>query len=282
MLMNNLGVNLPLRFQLFNLSQAAALLASQPNAQNLINQLISSGGINQANSTALQSLLAQVQQQQLNPLLTTPFATFGNGLTLTAVTLPTAAANFQLSNSTVKDLEHMTLRALQGKAATMRVGSRYPILNASFAPIFNTSAIAQNIQNNTFQAAFPSVSYEDLGLSMKATPAVHGESDVTLDVETELRALTGAAYNGVPVISSRSYKSSITVKNGESAVVAGYINRTEEYSLTGTPGLGDIPDAGLLFSDQNKTLEDDEFLLVITPHILDAPPGETQEVWLQR
>jgi len=169
---------------------------------------------------------------------------------------------------------------MSGKAAAHLQGSRYPILNATFAPIFNTPAIAQNIQNNTFQAAFPSVSYEDIGLIVKATPSVHGESNVTLELETEVKALTGQVINGVPVISNRSYKSTITVKDGEPAVVAGYLNRTEQVTLGGIPGLGVIPDLGLLVANQNKTLEDDEFMLVVTPHILQAPPGESRAVWL--
>ncbi len=280
MVLRNLGIQQPLQYNMFNLSQAASLLAKQPNAQDLINQLISSGGINQANNTALTTLLAQLQAQQLNPLLTTPFATFGGGITLFGVTVPTSTAHFQFNSSNVKTLEHLTLRAMQGKAAIMRVGTRFPILNASFAPIFNTPGIAQNIQNNTFQAAFPSFSYEDLGLTVKATPSIHGDSDVTLELETELRALTGQAFNGVPVISNRTYKSTITVKDGETAVVVGDINRSEQISLRGLPGLGAIPGAGLLEASQNKTTEDDEFLLVITPHILEAPAGESQAVWL--
>ncbi|HYN16402.1 MAG TPA: type II and III secretion system protein [Terriglobales bacterium] len=280
MVLRNLGLQLPLEYNIINLSQAAALLASQPNIQQLINQLIAFGGINQANSTALQALLAQLQQQQLNPLLTTPFATFGGGITLTGVTIPKGTANFQFNSSNVKTLQHMTLRAMQGKAASLMIGTRYPILNATFAPIFNSPAIAQSIQTNTFQAAFPSFSYEDLGLKVKATPSVHGEADVTLDLETDIRALTGQAFNGVPVISTRSYKSTITVKDGETAVVVGYINRSEQNSLGGLPGLGAIPGFGELVANQNKTAEDDEFLLVITPHILQLPPAESQAVWL--
>ena len=279
MVLSNLGIQPPASFSAFSLAGVAALLSS-PNVQQLINQLISSGGINQGNTSALQGLLSQLQQQQLNPLLSTPFATFGNGISLMAVTLPSAAANFQFNSSTVKSLQHLTLRALQGKAATMKLGERYPIVNATFAPIYNTPAIASNIQGGTYQAPFPSISYEDLGLVMKATPVVHGSSNVTLELETEIRALTGAAVNGVPVISNRSYKSTITVKDGEAAVVAGYLNHTEQVTLGGIPGLGAIPDLGLLAADQNKTREDDEFMLVVTPHILQAPAGESQAVWL--
>ena len=87
MVLRNLGIQPPSSFSAFSLAGVAALLAS-PNVQQLINQLISSGGINQANSSALQGLLSQLQQQQLNPLLSTPFATFGGGITLMAVTFP--------------------------------------------------------------------------------------------------------------------------------------------------------------------------------------------------
>ena len=278
--LRNLGMQLPLQYNIINLSQIAALLAAQPNIQQLINQLIASGGINQANSTALQALLAQLQSSSVNTLLTTPFATFGGGITLTGVTIPPGTFNFSFNNSNIRSLEHMTLRAMQGKPASLMIGTRYPILNATFAPIFNTPAIAQSIQTNSFIAPFPSVSYEDLGLTVKATPSVHGESDVTLDLETQLRALTGQVLNGVPVISQRSYKSAITVKNGETAVVVGYINRTEQLSLAGLPGLGAIPDVGLATADQNKNAEDDEFLLVITPHILELPAAESQALWL--
>jgi len=278
--LRNLGMQLPLQYNIINLSQIASLLAAAPNIQQLINQLIASGGINQANSTALTALLSQLQSSQVNTLLTTPFATFGGGITLTGVTIPPAVANFSFNSSNIRSLEHMTLRAMQGKPASLMIGTRYPILNASFAPIFNTPAIAQSIQNNSFVAPIPSVSYEDLGLTVKATPTVHGESDVTLDLETQLRALTGEVLNGVPVISQRSYKSTITVKNGETAVVVGYINRTEQLSLAGLPGLGAIPDVGLATADQNKNAEDDEFLLVITPHILELPAAESQALWV--
>ena len=55
------------------------------------------------------------------------------------------------------------------------MGSRYPILNASFAPVFNTPAISQVLQNGSFQAPFPSFTYEDLGLTFKVKPVVYHE-----------------------------------------------------------------------------------------------------------
>ena len=250
------------------------------NIQDLINQLISGGGINQANTTALSGLLAQLQSQQ-NSIFSQPLATFGGGLTFFGLSLDQLSATLSVNENSIKTLEHATLRASEGKDATFHVGSRFPILNASFAPIFNTPAIAQNIQNNTFQAAFPSFNYEDLGLNIKAKPNIHGNSDVSLQLELEIRALGGARLNGVPVISNRQYKGSITLKNGEPAVVAGTISRTEQRSLSGIPGLGQVPGLNKVMATNTREEDDDELLIVITPHVIsrgEANPGS--EIWM--
>ena len=83
-----------------------------------------------------------------------------------------------MNESSVQELDHVQLRASQEKDATFKLGERYPILNASFAPIYNSSAIAQVVGNQSYAAPFPSVSYEDIGLTLKAKPLVHNNSDI--------------------------------------------------------------------------------------------------------
>jgi general secretion pathway protein D len=160
-LTRNLGVHIPDTFNLFNIPAAALLAASGQNIQQLINQLISGGGINQANSTAISGLLAQLQGQGQSGIFSQPLATFGGGLTFMGLSLDTLAAQLSLNESWVRNLDHATLRAAQGNDTTFRLGQRFPVINASFAPIFNTSAISQVLQNGSFQAPIPSVSYED-------------------------------------------------------------------------------------------------------------------------
>src|SRR5215469_14833376 len=63
-LMRNIGVHIPNNFNLFNIPAGALAALGGQNIQQLINQLISSGGINQANNQALSALLAQLQGQQ--------------------------------------------------------------------------------------------------------------------------------------------------------------------------------------------------------------------------
>jgi len=276
----NIGLHIPSNFTLFNIPIGALAALGGQNIQDLINQLISSGGINQAGNQSILALLAQLQGQQ-NSLFSQPIATFGGGLTLMGVTLDQLRATLSLNESSFRALEHVTLRASQGKDATFKLGSRYPILNASFAPIFNTRAISQAIQNASFTPAFPSFNYEDLGLVLKAKPVVHGTSDVSLEMEIQFRTLSGTSLNGVPVISNREYKAGIALKEGEPAVVAGMITSQDQRALSGLPWFSNVAGLKTLTAESSKQEQTGELLIVVTPHIVrSAEVTESPEIWL--
>jgi general secretion pathway protein D len=180
----------------------------------------------------------------------------------------------------VRSLQHLTMRAGEGGDATFHLGTRYPILNASFAPIFNSPAISKVIGNNSFQPPFPSVSYEDLGLNVKVKPAIHGNGEVSLQLELTVRALTGQSSNGVPVISNQEYKGSINVQDGEPAAVAGQVSMTEQRSLSSVPWFGLFPGLNSLASDHTRQDEQDELMIVVTPHVLANRERESTEISL--
>jgi type II secretory pathway component GspD/PulD (secretin) len=279
-LTRNMGVHIPYTFSLFNIPSGALAALGGQNIQDLINQLIASGGINQANNTAISALLAQLQNQQ-NSIFSQPLATFGGGKTLTGVSLDHLSAQLSLNQGQVRTLDHATLRASHGNDATFRIGSRFPILNATFSPIYNSASISQVIQNNSFQAAFPSFNYEDLGLTIKAKPVIHA-SEVRLELEINLRALAGQSINGVPVIGNREYKGSIALLDGEPAIVAGQVTHSETMSLSGIPGLGTVPGLNKVVTTNSKQTEDDELLVVITPHVVSRGTGQATEVYLSK
>ena len=171
-LVHKFGLQIPNQFNLFNIPIGALglTLAGGQSIQDAINQLIASGGINQGNSSALAGLLGQLLGGNAASILSQPLATFGGGITLFGVSLGTLTAEFSMNEGMLRSLEHVTLRAAQGKDATVNLGSRIPIINASFAPIFNTSAISQAIGNGSYIAPIPSFTYEDIGLNLKVKP----------------------------------------------------------------------------------------------------------------
>jgi general secretion pathway protein D len=277
-----------------------ASLTTNSGTQDLVNQLISSGTINQSTAQSIPALLAQLQAQQ-NPILSQGgFASFGGGNTQFAAVFPSIPINFTYNDSRVTSLEQLQLRASQNNPATMKIGSRVPILNASYAPIFNSSAIAQVIGNQSFQAPFPSFTYEDIGIDLKATPKIHLPQEivfdplsreaatkspelasVTLDLDLQIRSLTGQSFNGVPVISNRQYTGSVRLNEGEPAIVVGFLTSNDQRSISGPIGLGQLPLLRHVLSDENKQQSSTELLILITPHVVRGrTPGLASEQWL--
>jgi Flp pilus assembly secretin CpaC len=278
-----IGMHIPDTFNLYNIPVSAVLAAvaalGGQSLSSLANQLVSSGGVNAAGSSALSGLLAQLQSQT-SGVFSQPLATFGGGLTLSGISLDHLTTVLSLNESWARSLSHVTLRASQGNEANYHVGERYPILNGSYAPAFNSSAISAVLGNQSYVAPFPSVSYEDLGLSLKAKPVIHGDGDVSLALELQVRALTGASSNGVPVISNEEYKGSIRLRDGEPAVLAGEITTNDEQSMSGIPGIAAIPGLNQGLSDNTRMKEDDELLIVITPHVVSNRSRVTDEIWV--
>ena len=126
-----IGMHIPNTFNLYNIPVAALAALGGQSIQSLVNQLISSGGINQAGSSSLSGLLAQLQSQQ-NSIFSQPLATFGGGLTFSGLSLDHLSAALSLNESWARSLSRVTLRSSQGNEATFHLGERYPILNASY------------------------------------------------------------------------------------------------------------------------------------------------------
>jgi len=278
--MRQLGLHVPNTFNLFNIPASALTALAGQNIQSLINQLIASGGINQAGNQTISALLAQLQSQA-NSIFSQPVATFGGGLTFFGLSLDQLSPVLSMNESSVRQLNHVQLRASQDKEATFKLGERYPILNASFSPISNSSAIAQVVGNQSYTAPFPSVNYEDIGLTLKAKPLVHNNADVALELDMEFRTLGTTVTNGIPDILNREYKGGILLKNGEQAAVAGMITKSDEKSLNGLPLFSGIPGFNVLTGESSKQEEDDELLILITPHVLlDPERPESPEIWI--
>ena len=284
-LLRQLGLTVPVQFQLLQIPQNVIQSLSNRNIQQEIQQILSSGTLTPAQQQAIQALEAQLQNLQasgLTSLLNQPFITFGHGKTLFAATYPGQfAANFNFSTSYVTELEHATLRAAQGNTATLLIGTRFPVLTSTFALPGQTQTQNVGLSN------FPTFNYEDLGITVKAKPQVHlyppqdqnwrdlrgpdVAPEVTLELELAIKALAGSSFNGVPVISNRQYKGTVRLRDGEPGLVVGAITRDQERSLSGIPGLGQVPALGRLVSNGNVNNSEDELMVIITPHIVRLP-----------
>ena len=109
---------------------------------------------------------------------------------------------------------------------------------------------------------------------MKVTPRVNGMDEVTLDLDTEFKVVSGQSLNGIPIISGRKLATKVRLHEGESAVVAGLLTSSEARSVSGIVGLSEVPVLGELFRQTNKSQKTSEVLVVIRPTLLNLPQDQ--------
>jgi len=193
---------------------------------------------------------------------------FGGGAALIGIGIANLNLVASLTHADSKLLLHASARSVDGQPATIKVGEKYPIMTAGYFGPSNFSGPGAYMPP-------PSFTFEDLGLSLKATPHVHGTEDVTLDVEAEFKVLGGTSNNGIPIISNRSLKSTLSLKMGEWAVVAGLIDDEEARSIAGIAGLAGIPVIGPLTSNTTHNTSTDRVLIMLRPTLLTRPPDNS-------
>jgi Flp pilus assembly secretin CpaC len=142
-----------------------------------------------------------------------------------------------------------------------------------------TSVIASPV---TTQTPYPGSDYVDIGLKVKATPHVHQNDEVTLQLEYSVTALSGSSFNGIPVISNEAMTQTIRLKEDETSIVGGLVDNQMTRTLTGLPGLAKIPYGGYLFGAESKSSTNNELLILITPRKLRAPVHELHTIYAGR
>jgi general secretion pathway protein D len=253
-----MGMNLPTSFTVFSIASEIRR-ALGPDAQNVIDQLSRTGTVDP--STISSASLANLAG---SPLLA-PFIFFGKGNGLTGITVTPINAKLAMNHSIATNLEHMTLRAVDGEAATFRVGTRFPIVNSTFSNVAFSSRGQVSIGNT------PEFTYVDLGVTLKTTPHYHANGDVTLVIDLKIDGLGTLQVNNIPDITSRAYSGTITVHDGEPSVVGGLISEQELKSVSGLPVLSTLPGLKSVLGVNSNERIHNELLLVITPHVVRKP-----------
>ena len=192
---------------------------------------------------------------------------FGGGASLLGLGIANAAAFATLSKTSAETLLRAEIVALDGQAASLHVGDRYPVISGNFSGV--TGSVTQNLGLSS------AIRFEDLGLVLKITPAVHDDLEVTLDVDAEFKTLGSHSANGIPEIASRQYQGKVRLKDGEWGVIAGLVSTNDSETPTGIAGLSSLPGIGRLFTHQVHEKDRSQTLIVLKPRLVALPPWET-------
>jgi len=236
--MRNLGISPP----------TSATVALQSNI-NTTTATGSSGGT--ANVTT--GTPNQINLNRLGNLNATDFT----------VTIPPATATALFSDSSVKLIQNPQIRAVDGQKASLKIGDRVPVATGSFQPGIGGVGI-NPLVNTQFQ-------YLDVGVNIDITPRVHAGREVTLKVMLDISSVTSRVNIGgidQPVIGQRKIEHEIRLKEGEVNLLGGILEDQDTKSLTGIPGLAQIPILKYLFSQTNTEHRENEIVFVLIPHVV--------------
>lgn len=197
----------------------------------------------------------------------------GGGKTSLGVGIGDAALAARMETGKGQSLRTMQVRTSHGKAATFKVGERFPIATGQFLsgagrPSGNPAGYIQPP---------PVITFEDLGLELTVTPSIHGGGEVTLELETILRSLGGAAVNGVPVINNQEFKSQVRLRRGQLAVVTGAAVSEGRRSTAGPAGVARLPLLRRLVGRNDWNWRRQDLLVLVRPYLMRPPAVDTAE-----
>ncbi|HWJ12605.1 MAG TPA: secretin N-terminal domain-containing protein [Gemmatimonadaceae bacterium] len=162
------------------------------------------------------------------------------------------------SRGDVRILSRPVLLAQNNQEAKILVGSQRP-----FVQVFRSLPTEAAIRDQVVQ-------YKDVGTSLTILPTINADGYVDLQLAQEVSTATTEVQFGAPVISTRETSTHLLVRNGQTAMLGGLVDRTQEASHSGLPFLAAIPLAGHLFGSAIASRATTELFLFLTPYIIET------------
>lgn len=186
-----------------------------------------------------------------------------SGLVVLNTNDPLVTAQLRSQKGDSNLLANPRVRVRNKQVAKILIGERVPVI---------TTISTANVGNSQ------SVSYLDVGLKLEIEPSISLDNDVSMKIALEVSniletiRLSGAqAYR----LGTRNTSTTLRVRDGETNILAGLIQREDRRSNTGIPGLNEAPLISKLFGQADDRDSKTEIVLLITPRIVHnlAVPG---------
>jgi len=186
---------------------------------------------------------------------------FGN-TTVNGVSVPSVQATLRAMESAgvVRTLAEPNLTAISGEAANFLAGGEFPVPGA---PDCSVSPCRQTIQ------------FKKFGIALGFTPVVLSGGRISMRVATEVSELSqenSISIGGttIPGLKTRRADTTLEIPSGGSMVMAGLIKQQTKQSISGLPGLTQVPVLGTLFRSRDYVNNNTELMILVTPYVVRA------------
>ncbi|NLG84816.1 MAG: hypothetical protein GX493_09490 [Firmicutes bacterium] len=157
---------------------------------------------------------------------------------------------------------------LSGTPAHFNVLTKYNYTWAVPVTISSSGGTVTQIEYKTFTV--------DSGIQFNLIPWVSANKNITLELNPRITTIIpseslGLEVTALPGVTERSTQTTIRIMDGYTVVISGFIQESEEITQAKVPILGSIPILGRLFQSTKRTKRQDEFVIIITPRLIEDP-----------
>lgn len=146
--------------------------------------------------------------------------------------------------------------AANHREATFKIGNKVPIIE-SIRPSDAGPIKAFDIK--------------DVGIELTVTPHINRGNQIDMEVFQTINALQSYdAKEGTANMSNREVKTNVSLADGETLILGGFIEERSTKTENKIPLLGDLPVVGKAFRKKQNNKEKVELLIFITPKVLDT------------
>lgn len=154
--------------------------------------------------------------------------------------------------------------ASDGKIARVEIGNEVPVVT-------QTVSTPTSITTGSTFSTSNSVQYRPTGILLEVKPSITTSGKVSMSISQEVSSVGNAVAAGgseYPSFQKRKVTTDATIEDGKTIMLAGLIEDGDKGTVTGIPGLKDVPVFGALFGTTKKSRNKTELLITITPYIV--------------
>ena len=115
------------------------------------------------------------------------------------------------------------------------------------------------------------IKFLEVGTMLTFRPYIGNDGYIRMDIYPKDSSGSVDRLSGIPNEQTTQLKTNILVKNGETIVIGGLFRDEVDTTRNQVPLLGDIPFLGVLFRSTSDSNMRKEVIVLLTPHIIEAP-----------
>jgi general secretion pathway protein D len=169
-------------------------------------------------------------------------------------------ARLRQDNSLSNLISNPRIRVKNRDKARVLIGNREPVVTTQV-----TAGTGATVTSDTVQ-------YLDIGVKLEIEPTVLLDDEVSMKVNLEVssrgRDVTSASGNTYFAVNTRTVNTVLRLRDGETALMMGFIQDDTTDSRGGVPGLVDIPIVSKLFSTGTTGWTKNEIVFSVTPRVV--------------